>query len=51
MAPSSRIRQHGFLRLGYNSAIEVPEPTADADYYSLKDVPRGRCVSSGICRR
>jgi enterochelin esterase family protein len=25
----------------YNSAIEVPEPTADADYYSLKDVPRG----------
>ena len=25
----------------YNSAIEVPEPTADAAYYSLKDVPRG----------
>ena len=24
-----------------NSAIEVPEPAADADYYSLKDVPRG----------
>ena len=23
----------------YNSAIEVPEP--DADYYTLKDVPRG----------
>ena len=30
------------LRLGwYNSAIEVPEPAADADYYSLKDVPHG----------
>jgi enterochelin esterase-like enzyme len=25
----------------YNSAIEVPEPTADAGYYSLNDVPRG----------
>src|ERR687892_2876623 len=25
----------------YNSAIEVPEPAADAHYYSLKDVPRG----------
>jgi enterochelin esterase-like enzyme len=25
----------------YNSAIEVPEPAADADYYSLKEVPRG----------
>ena len=25
----------------YNSAVEVPESTADADYYSLKDVPRG----------
>ena len=25
----------------HNSAIEVPEPTADAHYYSLKDVPRG----------
>jgi enterochelin esterase family protein len=25
----------------YNSAIEVPEPAADAGYYSLKDVPRG----------
>jgi enterochelin esterase-like enzyme len=25
----------------YNSAIEVPEPAADGDYYSLKDVPRG----------
>ena len=25
----------------HNSAIEVPEPAADADYYSLKDVPRG----------
>jgi enterochelin esterase family protein len=24
-----------------NSAIEVPEPAADSDYYSLKDVPRG----------
>jgi enterochelin esterase-like enzyme len=24
-----------------NSAIEVPESAADADYYSLKDVPRG----------
>jgi enterochelin esterase-like enzyme len=24
-----------------NSAIEVPEPAAEADYYSLKDVPRG----------
>jgi enterochelin esterase family protein len=24
-----------------NSAIEIPEPAADADYYSLKDVPRG----------
>ena len=24
-----------------NSAIEVPEPAADADYYSMKDVPRG----------
>jgi enterochelin esterase-like enzyme len=25
----------------YNSAIEVPEPGTDGDYYSLKDVPRG----------
>jgi enterochelin esterase family protein len=25
----------------YNSAIEVPEPEADGDYYSLKEVPRG----------
>ena len=25
----------------HNSAIEVPEPAADAHYYSLKDVPRG----------
>jgi enterochelin esterase family protein len=25
----------------YNSAIEVPEPAADAGYYSLTDVPRG----------
>ncbi len=25
----------------YNSAIEIPEPEADGDYYSLKDVPRG----------
>jgi enterochelin esterase-like enzyme len=25
----------------YNSAIEVPEPAADSDYYSLRDVPRG----------
>jgi len=25
----------------YNSAIEIPEPAADSDYYSLKDVPRG----------
>ena len=25
----------------YNSAIEVPEPAADADYYTQKDVPRG----------
>ena len=25
----------------YNSAIEVQEPAADGDYYSLKDVPRG----------
>jgi enterochelin esterase family protein len=25
----------------YNSAIEVPEPPADADYYALTDVPRG----------
>ena len=25
----------------HSSAIEVPEPTADAHYYSLKDVPRG----------
>jgi enterochelin esterase family protein len=25
----------------YNSAIEVPEPAADGDYYSLKNVPRG----------
>ena len=25
----------------HNSAIEVPEPAADGDYYSLKDVPRG----------
>lgn len=25
----------------YNSAFEVPEPAADADYYTLKDVPRG----------
>jgi len=24
-----------------NSAIEVPEPATDADYYTLKDVPRG----------
>jgi enterochelin esterase-like enzyme len=24
-----------------NSAVEVPESAADADYYSLKDVPRG----------
>ena len=31
-----------FFGSGYdNSAIEVPEPAADADYYSLKDVPRG----------
>jgi enterochelin esterase family protein len=25
-----------------NSGIEVPEPSADADYYTLKDVPRGQ---------
>jgi enterochelin esterase-like enzyme len=25
----------------HNSAIEVPEPAADAHFYSLKDVPRG----------
>jgi enterochelin esterase family protein len=25
-----------------NSGIEVPEPAADADYYTLKDVPRGQ---------
>lgn len=25
----------------YNSAIEVPEPAADAGYYTLRDVPRG----------
>jgi enterochelin esterase-like enzyme len=25
----------------HNSAFEVPEPAADAGYYSLKDVPRG----------
>jgi len=31
-----------FFGSGYdNSAIEVPEPPADADYYALKDVPRG----------
>jgi enterochelin esterase-like enzyme len=31
-----------FFGSGYdNSAIEVPEPAADADFYSLKDVPRG----------
>jgi len=26
----------------YNSAIEVPEPGADGDYYQAKDVPRGQ---------
>jgi enterochelin esterase family protein len=26
----------------YNSAVEVPEPGADADYYKAKDVPRGQ---------
>jgi enterochelin esterase-like enzyme len=26
----------------YNSAIEVPEPGADGDYYQPKDVPRGQ---------
>jgi enterochelin esterase-like enzyme len=26
----------------YNSAIEVPEPAAESDYYTLKDVPRGQ---------
>ncbi|HEV8395300.1 MAG TPA: alpha/beta hydrolase-fold protein [Vicinamibacterales bacterium] len=31
-----------FFGSGYdNSAIEVPEPAADADFYSLKEVPRG----------
>src|SRR4029453_6054057 len=25
----------------YNSAIEVPEPATDGDYYSVKDVPGG----------
>ena len=35
----------------YNSAIEVPEPTADAGYYSLKDVPAALCVSSGTSPR
>ena len=33
----------------YNSAIEVPEPAGGL--LSLKDVPRGMCVSSGITRR
>jgi len=26
----------------YNSAIEIPEPGADSDYYTLKNVPRGQ---------
>jgi enterochelin esterase family protein len=26
----------------YNSAIEVPEPAAESEYYTLKDVPRGQ---------
>jgi enterochelin esterase-like enzyme len=26
----------------YNSAIEIPEPGADGDYYQAKDVPRGQ---------
>jgi len=53
--PSTRT----FFGSGYdNSAIEVPEPAADADYYSLKDVPRGtvrqrwyRSTVTGLWRR
>ena len=53
--PSTRT----FFGSGYdNSAIEVPEAAADADYYSLKDVPRGtvrqrwyRSTVTGLWRR
>ena len=53
--PSTRT----FFGSGYdNSAIEVPEPAADADYYSLKDVTRGtvrqrwyRSTVTGLWRR
>ena len=44
-APSSPIPQRGrsSARAGYNSAIEVPEPAADADYYSAE----GRAARDG----